>query len=432
MVSARYPYAGFDVRKKFCDCYIPEPKEEAYQMAEAMHVIVDNEIMPRRQELDGGWHHDQAVADEAMKAVHRALIDFGLQRGILPESMGGMTLSTSMVQYSMLIEELARGDVAIATHYVVLGGTFLPMNMAKRTDMLERFGKKLLDDEQHTGCQAFTEPQGGVDIDDWTQHFQSIRTTATLDGDDYVINGSKIWPGGAGVSDTVYMTVATTDPALGDDGVICLYVPVDAPGLSFGTPIEKMGFCCTDVNAEIYYDNVRVPREYSATHNTDMKASEMFHALATRSRITSAARAVGVMQAVIEIVLDYTEHRTIAGKPMRERSLFLYLLGDMVTRMEVSRAMYLQTAYMVDQAGYYAKLAHPDMFSKASAAKSYASHNAVWVAEQAINLMGAYGYSHEYNVEKYLRDVKMVELWFGGYERTTMDVMLPFYPVAWA
>jgi alkylation response protein AidB-like acyl-CoA dehydrogenase len=429
-----YKHKNFEVRRKFCECYLPEPRDEVYAIVEELHDLVDDVIMPIRRELDGGWHHDPAIAEPAVDTACQALVDFGLLQAVLPEELGGPGgVLKSMVTYGMMMEEIGRADAGIANDVGVVGWFFSPALNAGRLDLVEHFGKeKLLDGKMHRACVAVTEPAGGVNIDDATQRGRAIRTSARLEGGEWVINGAKIWPSSASVSDIGYLIVATTDPAKGEAGVALIYVPADAEGLSFGKPLDTMGMCHTDVNTEVFLDEVRVPVEFRVTHGTDLRDIDLFKALATEDRSTTPGTVTGVMQGVLEILLEFTHDRLIAGKPMRERSLYVHALGGIVTAMEASRAAYLQTCYMVDHPETYGRSWESFLYSKAAAADQAAMQAIRGSMQVAMDLMGSYSTAHEYHVEKYFRDLQQAALWLGGRYRVQMDTMLDYYAYDWA
>jgi alkylation response protein AidB-like acyl-CoA dehydrogenase len=429
-----YKHENFDVRRKFCDCYLPEPKEDAYAIVEQLHEVVDDVIMPRRRELDGGWHHDERVGHEAVEAACQALVDFGMLQAILPESLGGLGgVLKSTVVSGMMMEELGRGDAGLANDIGCVAWFFAPALYADRLDLVEHFGKEqLLDGKMHRACVAITEAAGGVNIDDTTQQGRSIRTTARLEGGEWVIDGAKIWPSGASVADIGYLILATTDASKGEEGVALIYVPADAKGLSFSKPLETMGMCLTDVNTQIFLDDVRVPEEFRVTHGTDMRDIDLFKSLATDERATTPGTVTGIMQAVLEILLDFTNDRVISGKPMRERSLYVHALGGIITAMEASRASYMQACYMFDHPEIYGQPWEKFLYCKAAAVDQAAMMAIRTQMQVAMDLMGSYSTAHEYHVEKYFRDLQQAALWLGGRYRVQMDTVLDYYPYAWS
>ncbi|MCK4723394.1 MAG: hypothetical protein KAT75_08815, partial [Dehalococcoidia bacterium] len=155
-----------------------------------------------------------------------------------------------------------------------------------------------------------------------------------------------------------------------------------------------------------------------------------FHDIMGGGRLGSCLFAIGAAQACFEIALDWTKDREIAGRPVRERSLHASILGEMAQRIECARAYYQKISEM-QGSGQYGRPGEPFMLSKCSAALNYACDTAVWVPNKAMELMGAYGYSYDLNVEKYLRDVKIVQLWLGGPQRRWLDSALGYYSFEW-
>ncbi len=414
-----------DVRTKYAGAMI---NEEDLEIAKAVHEFVDKEIMPRRLDLDGGWHHDEKLARDTFDKLHKGLVDLGAQRAFFPEKYGGLGLRSTAAQM-MLLEEIARGDLGLSLHLGVIYWVLGPAFMARRSNLLDQFLPKICDDKPHACCMALTEPEGGVNVEDPAQHGRAIATRAELDGDEYVINGEKIWPSCSGIADITYLTLCTTDPKKGDEGIALIYVPPDVDGLSFGKPLEKMGFCWSDINTEIFFDNVRVPKENRVAGPG--KDAQILHNSIAGGRVGSASYAVGGAQACLEEVIEYTKDREIVGKPVRERSLHAGMIGEMVMAIDAARAYYLQAAYMIDSRAY-GRPGEPLMLSKTTGAKVFSCDIAVLVTNKAMELMGAYGYSPEFNIEKYLRDVKMIQLWEGGAQLGRLDVTRGYYPFEWA
>jgi len=414
-----------DLRKKYLGA--PGATDEDMEIVRAVREYVDKEIMPRRRDLDGGWHHDEKLARSTFEKLHKGLVDIGVQRARWPEKYGGLNVSSMTM--GMIREEIARGDIGLALHLGVIDWTMIPAVRAGREDLLEEFLPKICDDKPHSSCMAITEPSGGANVEDPTQHGTSIRTIARLEGDEWVINGRKIWPSGAGISDITYCTVCTTDPKKGDEGIAIIYVPPDAEGLSFSKPIEKMGLCWTDINAEIFYDDVRVPKEYRVAGPGE--DARILHDVIASGRLGTCRYAVGAAQACFEIALEWTKEREIAGKPVRTRSLHASILGEMAQKIESARAYYMHVSAMLRNERLFGRPGEPFLLSKCSAAKAYACDVALWVINKTMELMGSYGYAYDYNVEKYLRDAKILQLWLGGPQRALLDTALGYYSFEW-
>ena len=413
-----------DFRKKYFGAL--DASDADMQILQAVHEFVEGEIMPRRQELEGGWHRDEHLAEETFKTIQQGLVDIGVQKAAWPEALGGLSVSGSV--YNMIIEEISRGDAGVATHMSIINWVMTPAVIGGRRDLLKEFVPKICEDRPHGCCMALTEPSGGTNTEDPTLHGRTIRTIAESDGDDWIINGHKIWPSGASIADITYCVVCTTDPEAGDEGVALIYVPPDADGLSFGKPFQKMGMCYTDVNTEIYFDNVRVPKKYRVKGPGD--DGKILHDVVARGRVGTCSMALGAAQACFEIVLEWTRSREIAGRPVRSRSLHAAILGEIAQRIESARAYAMQVGKMVGS-GRFGSAGEPFLLSKCSAAKEYACENTLWVANKAMELMGSYGYTFDYHIEKYLRDVKILQLWLGGPQRALLDTALGYYDFEW-
>jgi len=291
--------------------------------------------------------------------------------------------------------------------------------------VLENFAPLFCGDEPRCACLAITEPAGGCNVEDAAAHGRAIRTTARLEGDEWVINGEKMWPSGASIAD-LYCVVCTTDIEQKENGVALIYVPKDTPGMTFGKPESKMGMRVTDVNAAIYFNNVRVPRSYRAGGpGLDWK---LFRNNLSWGRLTSAPMALGNAQAVLEAVIDYTGTRYYGGKSVRTHSLQAAMIADMAIAIESARAHYMHVAAMFNDRERFGSPGDDFLLGRASAAKVFACDVTEMVCNKAMELMGSYGYSREYHVEKYLRDSKVIQLWLGGAQLGRLDVAQSYYP----
>jgi alkylation response protein AidB-like acyl-CoA dehydrogenase len=390
--------------------------EEDRLVQQAVRAFVDSEIMPVRQQLDDD--RDHILIDK----ISEKLKDMGFQRGIVPERHGGLP-QRSLVGTSVVMEEIARGDVGLA---VSLGCTWWctrPAVLANNEAVLRKLAPVFCGDELRRGCFAMTEPDRGCDIENPALHGKLISTRATLDGDEWVLNGSKRFPSNAGIS-AYYCVVCTTDPDRGDEGIALIYVPHPSEGLSFGKFENKAGMQA-DRNCDIYLDNVRVPRENRAAGSGE--DARLLQINLTLGRIGSGAMAVGAAQGAFETVLGYTKNRIVAGKPIREHSICAGMLADMAIGIETARTYYLTAAYMFAHPETYGPLESPGHLSRGSIAKVYATEVAIMVTNKAMELMGSYGYMREYDVEKYWRDCKEIQLWEGGAQLGRFDVVRGYY-----
>lgn len=413
---------------------------EEIEMADMVRKFVDKELMPMRHEMEGNWGRDREVAAAALHKGYRRCVEMGLTGTNLPVQYGGTGLSPVVRQ--MINEELSRADIGMATMVGKMHWIVSFMAAAKRDDLLQEWAPFITGGEIWTACVAISEPAGGANLEDPALEARTMRTIAREDGDSWIIKGHKLWPGPAGVLESFqskdlkghlgYWTVATTDPSLGEDGLGIFIVPPVAPGLSFSKPYEKMGFAWSDENVDIWYDNVRIPKR----NRIDTKPGEGGRIcrgyVIGLGRLAGAARLTGLSQAVLEIVLDWTNERFIAGKPVRERSMFAGMLGEMFRAIELSRQYYLSATWQVMHPEIYGAPWTPQMVARFSAARSFAADTAEMVCNRAMEMMGSYGYAYESQVEKYTRDFKIVKMWLGGAQRDRLDIAQGLYgPFKW-
>lgn len=398
-------------------------KEEDLILRELARDFAEQEIMPVRQQIDDDEHH------VIVKALLEGLANLGFLRAIFPEKHGGSDIQ-SAVTLVLPLEEIARGDAGIAVALACCLWPFLPAIWAKNEAVLDHFGPLFCGDELKIGCFNMTEPGGstgggGCDIENPGMEGRKIRTTAKLNGHEWVLNGQKIWATNSGIADA-YLMVCTTDPGLGDEGIALIYVPGDAQGLTFGAFERKAGMAA-DRNTTTYLDSVRVPKEFRVSGPGD--DARYFHANLTAGRLASAAMSVGSAQGAFETVLDFTGDRAVGktGKPIRHHSVAACMLADMAIGIETARMTYLTGAYRFDHPEEYGAIHSMEQLSYASIAKVYAADMAVMLTNRAMELMGSYGYVRECHLEKYWRDCKIIQLWEGGAQIGRFDVCRPYY-----
>ena len=390
--------------------------EEERHMITAIRKYIDKEVMPVRMQMD----EDYAVFEKA----YDGLVKLGVQKRGFSQRYGGLGIRSAATVCAMT-EEISRGDSGLSLHALIIPWCMAAAMGARNTTLMDKFIPMFCDDAPRCGCLALTEPAGGCNVEDAAEHGMTIRTKAKLEGDEWVVNGEKVWPSGASIAD-LYCVVCTTDPKLKEEGLALIYVPKDTPGLSFGKPEDKMGMKITDVNTAIYFDNVRVPKAYRAGEpGLDWK---LFRNNISWGRLTSAPMVLGNAQAVLEIVTEYTKTRSYGGKPVRNHSLQATMIADMAIGIESARAFYLSVAAMFNDRKQFGNPGDDFLMARASAAKVYACDVTESVCNRAMELMGSYGYVREYHVEKYLRDSKIIQLWLGGGQLARLDVAQGYYP----
>ncbi|MBW1863217.1 MAG: acyl-CoA dehydrogenase family protein [Deltaproteobacteria bacterium] len=389
--------------------------DEQKAIQDMLRKFVDKEIMPIREKLE----EDHSLVE----GVLQKLVDLGIQKGGYPPEYGG-TGPYSMMTRAIIVQELARGDAGIAMSTGTNAGELLgPARHAGNKEVLDKFAPTFCRDKVCYACLSMTDATGGADSENPLFQGRGIVTRAKLDGDEWVINGTKSWPTHAGIA-SMYLTVCNTDPDAGDDGIALIYVPADAPGLSFGKPETKMGFKTT-INASIFYDNVRVPKEYRAAgpgHD-----APFYYAAMAGAQWGSSIESLGIAQAAFDIALDYTKDRKSGGKPVREWSMAAGIIADMAIRLEMMRGSAYNFAWMLDHPEDYGPAYTNQMISKASVLRIFASDGCVWIANKAMELMGANGLSPEYHLEKYLRDAKVTQIWLAGQQVARYRVVRGYY-----
>lgn len=389
--------------------------DEQKAVRDMLRKFVQKEIMPIREQLEEDY--------DLVESVHNKLVALGIQKSVYPPEYGGDG-EHSHVYLALLCEELAKGDAGISLSVGINVTLLGPAMLANNKTVLDRFVPAFCGDRVRYACLSMTDAAGGADTENPILQGRGICTRAKLEGDEYVINGSKSWPTHAGIAD-FYLTICSTDPQAGDEGVAIIYVPADTKGLSFGKPERKMGFR-TSINGSIFYDNVRVPKEYRlAGPGHD---AHFYHgATGCVAQWHSSCISLGIAQAAFQIALDYTKERKSGGKPVREWSMAAGILADMAIRIELVRGAVYNLSMMMDDPENYGPPFSPPMIMKASATKIFAADAAVWVANKAAELMGSNGISPEYHLEKYLRDAKITQLWLGGQQVSRYRVVRAYY-----
>jgi alkylation response protein AidB-like acyl-CoA dehydrogenase len=244
---------------------------------------------------------------------------------------------------------------------------------------------------------GLTEPDAGSDAG-------GTKTTAILDGDQWVINGTKCFITNASQAGMVIIT-AVTEPGQGTKGISSFIVPTDTPGFSVTAPYEKLGLKASDT-AEIILEDVRVPQEYLLGKRGE--GFKQFMQVLDGGRISIGALSVGIAQASLDSALAYAKARKQFGQPISKFQAIQFKLADMATRVELARLAVHRAAWLKDQG---------QPFTRESAiAKLFASETAVAAALEAIQIFGGYGYTKEYPVERYLRDAKLMEIGEGTSE----------------
>jgi len=312
-----------------------------------------------------------------------------------PEEFGGA--GADNVSYVIVIEELAR--VCASTAAIVSGHTSLgtwPIFEFGTSAQKEKYVTNLASGSM-LGAFAITEPGAGTDA-------AAGKATAVVDGDEYVLNGSKIFITNGGYAD-VYIVTAMTDLAAGTRGISAFIVEKGAPGFSVGEKEHKMGIKASSTTP-LYFSDCRIPKD--ALLGKEGKGFKIAMAALDGGRIGIAAQALGIAQGAFDASIAYAKERVQFGKPLAALQAIQWMIADMATDIDAARLLVYRAAWMKDQGLPYG--------TAASMAKLFASETSTRVADRAIQIHGGYGYTESYPVERAYRDAKITELYEGTSE----------------
>jgi acyl-CoA dehydrogenase len=357
--------------------------DEQKALRELAHEFAEKEIRPKAAEYD---EHQTHPADVIAKAH-----EVGLMNPHIPEELGGSGLGG--FEGVLIGEELCWGCSGIGTAIVanILGA--LPTLIAGTEDQQREWLPPLL--EEPILCSfALTEPNAGSDV-------SGIQTTAVRHGDEYVINGSKMFITNAGHASWV-IVFASTDKDAGHRGLTAFIVPTELDGVVVEKHLDKMGQRATDTSALAFQD-VKVP----AANRLGEEGQGFKIAMQTldHTRPGTAAGAVGVARAAFEHAVEYSKERVQFEQPIAMNQGVNFLVADMAAEIEAARLLVWQAAWLLDQ-GQRATL-------QSSYAKRFAADTAMKVTTDAVQIFGGYGYIKEYPVEKLMRDAKLFQIYEG-------------------
>jgi alkylation response protein AidB-like acyl-CoA dehydrogenase len=315
-----------------------------------------------------------------------------LYRVFIPQEYDG--LGGGVFEMCLVVEELSRACGGIALAYAASGLGIIPIILFGTEEQKKKYLPRLASGEI-IAAFALTEPDAGSDAG-------AIKTTATADGDSYVINGTKQWISNGGDA-SIYTVITLTDPSRGARGSSAILVEKGTPGFEFGKKEEKMGIRANSTR-ELIFQNCRVPK-------TNLLAKEgMGFMVAMRtfdqSRPGVASQAVGIAQGALDEAARYATERHQFGKPISSFQAIQFMLADMATQIEAARALTYQVAKTID-AG------EKNVAKISSMTKVLASDTAMRVTTDAVQILGGYGYMREYPVEKMMRDAKITQIYEG-------------------
>lgn len=328
--------------------------------------------------------------------IFKQMGELGFMGLPFPEEYGGVGADT--ISYALAVEEIGRACGSTGLSYaanVSLGTS--PIHMFGTEEQKQEFLVPLASGET-LGAFGLTEPNAGSDAG-------GTKTTAVVDGDDFLINGEKCFITNASFAKTIIITAVTGKNEQGKNIISAIIVPSDAEGVTITANYDKMGVRGSDT-AEIVLSNVRVPQTNLLG---DPEAGfKQFLTTLDGGRISIAALSVGIAQDALDKALAYAKERTQFGKPISSFQAIQFKLADMAMEIELARNMVMKAAWLKDNGKAFSK--------EAAYAKLFASETAVRAADQAVQIHGGYGYMREYGVERLVRDAKLLVIGEGTSE----------------
>ncbi len=362
-----------------------ELSAEQRAIRETAREVATEEIAPVAKETDRSQEFPEDVWD--------TLAELGMTAMTVPEDYGGLDLET--VSYSIVNEEIARAVLAVSTALSVHG---------LATSCIAEFGDESVKSEwlpdmaggRPVGAFALSEPEAGSNP-------REMTTEASPDGEGYVLNGKKQWITN-GQRSGVLIVFAKTDRE-DPDSITQFLVPKDTAGVSVGRKEDKLGLRASDTTT-INFEDARIPAEYRLTEE-GRGLSAALHIL-NGGRVGVASQAVGLAQASLDDAVAYATEREQFGEPIAQKQAIRHKLAEMRTRVAAARRLAREAARLADAGEDYREMA--------SIAKYFASEAAVDVADDAVQIHGGYGYTKDFDVERYYRDAKVMTIYEGTSE----------------
>ncbi len=362
-----------------------DASEEEAMILDMVRQLVKERVEPRAAEIDANgefaWDMKALFAENDLLGIP------------VPAEYGG--LGGSFVTYVKVVEEVAKACASSALLIAVQELGALPIMIGGSDEQKRRWlpdlasGKKL-------AAYALTEPGSGSDA------AGSMRMKARRDGDDYVLDGTKIWITNGSVADIVTV-FAVTDSTKGPNGISAFVVEKGTPGFNVGKLEKKMGIKGSPT-VELSFENCRVPAanmlgEEGVGFKIAMKVLD-------KSRPGIAAQALGIAQGALDYAVEYTKQRVAFGKPISQQQGLQWMMADMKVEVESARLLLYEAARKCDENA-------PDVTTWAAMAKLKCGDVAMSVTTDAVQLLGGYGYSTEYPVERMMRDAKITQIYEG-------------------
>lgn len=363
--------------------------EEHDMLRETVRALAEAKIAPHAAEVDEEGRFPQealdALAASELQAVH------------VPEAYGGA--GADALATVIVIEEVARACASSSLIPAVNKLGSLPVILSGSEELKQKYLAPLAKGDAMFSY-ALSEPDAGSDAG-------GMKTKAVRDGDFWVLNGVKRWITNAGVSE-YYTVMAVTDPTKRTKGISAFVVEKSDEGVSFGAPEKKLGIKGSPTR-EVYFDNVRIPAdrmigEEGTGFATAMKTLD-------HTRVTIAAQAVGIAQGALDYAKGYVQERKQFGKPIGDFQGVQFMLADMAMKLEAARQLTYAAAAKSERVSAGGK--EDDLTFFGAAAKCYASDAAMEITTDAVQLLGGYGYTRDYPVERMMRDAKITQIYEG-------------------
>ena len=364
-----------------------ELSDEQKLLKEMVRRFADEVVEPRAKEIDESGEFPREFFAQAG--------ELGLAGVSVPEEWGGAGMD--VLSYTLVIEEVSRACAS--------SGVILSVNNSLVCDPILAYGSAEQKREFLTplasgrklGCFALTEPGAGSDA-------AALRTTARRDGDHYVLDGNKVFITN-GTHAEIALVFASVDLEKRHRGITAFLVPCDTPGFSRGHHEVKLGVNASGTT-ELSFSGLRIPAAWRL--GEDGEGLKIAMSTLDGGRIGIAAQALGIAQAAFEEALSYTQAREQFGKPIAELQAIQFYLADMATELDAARLLTWKAAWAKQTGRRYSL--------EAAQAKLFASEMAQRVTTKALQVHGGYGYTREYNVERYFRDARITEIYEGTSE----------------
>jgi len=361
--------------------------EEHLMIQQAARDFAESELLPGVIERD----NEQRFPTEEIKKLGK----LGMMGMMVDPKWGGSGMDT--ISYVLAMEEISKID-ASASVVMSVNNSLVCWGIEKygNDDQKDCFLRPLASGQIHGGF-CLSEPEAGSDA-------TSQKTTAIDMGDHYLLNGTKNWITN-GKTGSTFLVMAQTDIEKGHKGINCLIVTSDMEGFTVGSKEDKLGIRGSDTHS-IMFQDVKVPKANRL--GEEGFGFKFAMQVLSGGRIGIAAQALGIASGAYERSLQYSKERKAFGTEIMNHQAIQFKLADMATRIEVSRLLCLKAAALKD--------AGEDYSQASSMAKLYASETAMWVATEAVQIHGGYGFVKEYHVERMMRDAKITQIYEGTSE----------------